>query len=26
VVFSIQDKGSFLKTAKGEGRFTIIKE
>jgi len=26
VVFSIHDKGSFLKTAKGEGRFTIIKE
>ncbi len=26
VVFSIQNKGSFLQTAKGEGRFTIIKE
>lgn len=26
VVFSIQSKGSFAKTARGEGRFTIIKE
>ncbi len=26
VVFSIHDKGSFVKTAKGEGQFTIIKE